>query len=195
MSLNAKKLYFVLCGVVLLFGAALFAVAYGADVFLRQRSNAVRESLIEVRSLERQQQDLQRTRQDIAKYKELSEIAAAIVPRDKDQTPTVREIANFADANNVVLGAITFPKSSLGAVGSTDAQLTAVPGISGTYTLTLTVRSDSNAKPLYQDFLRFIEALEQNRRTALVRSIVITPDTNNPGRVDFLLTIDEYIKP
>jgi hypothetical protein len=43
--------------------------------------------------------------------------------------------------------------------------------------------------------LDFLKGLENNRRTALVSDITITPDSKNSSNVSFNLTLDEYIKP
>jgi hypothetical protein len=74
-------------------------------------------------------------------------------------------------------------------------QLTPVKGITGVYDLKITVQQTENAAVPYSTFITFLEKLEQNRRTAQVSSISVTPSTKNPNLVAFTLIIDEYIKP
>lgn len=196
MWLNARNLYFVLSGVVVIAVLALGACAYLATGFLKEKSKDVRDARLLTLVLERRQSGLSKAKSDIEKYKALGEIAKSIVPQDKDQAQTVREISNLAAASNVKLGGITFPSSSLGANNSTtDGQLKSVPTIPGTFVLNIDVRSDSKVPANYSDFLNFLKALEQNRRTALVTGISLTPDPKVPGKIQFTLTIDEYIKP
>lgn len=199
MRLDAKRLYFVLCGFVVLALLVLAAGVYVANGLLQQKSRDVYSARLKTLSLEERQNKLRKAKADIEKYKELAEIAKGIVPQDKDQAQTVREISNLATASGVKLGSITFPTSSLGAKstvkGTTDSQLKPVESISGTYVLNITVQSDSKASASFDSFVSFLESLEQNRRTALVKGVTLTPDAKNPRNLQFTLTLDEYIKP
>lgn len=194
MWLNARKLYFVLCGLVVVALIMVGGSVYFASGFLKNKSKVVSDARLKTLVLEQKQAELRKAKADIEKYKELAEIAKSIVPQDKDQAQTVREISNLAAANGVTIGAITFPSSSLGASPG-DTQLKAVASIPGTFVLNITVRSDTKASVPYSNLLGFLESLEQNRRTALVTGISLNPDTKNPGKVQFTLTLDEYIKP
>jgi hypothetical protein len=198
MGLNAKRLYRTLIGLVVLSLLLIAGGVYAAGKVLQQKSGEVYDAKLKSLTLEKQQTDLRKARADIERYKDLAEIAKNIVPRDKDQARTVREISKLAEANNIKLGALTFPSSSLGqpnAAGGQDSQLEPVSDIPGTFILEVTVRSDSGTPVAYDDFINFLQALEQNRRTALVTGITITPDTNNPNNLQFTLTLDEYLKP
>lgn len=197
MLITAKRLYLVLCGLVVLSLAALGASAYGAMQVLQKKSTDVHDARLKSLALEERQNRLRKAKADIAKYQELAQIAKGIVPQDKDQARTIRELTNLAEANGIKLGAITFPSSSLGspAAKKSDSQLKAVPKIAGTFVMTIEVRSDTQTLIPYKNFTAFLEALEQNRRTALVTGITITPDAINPNNIQFSLTIEEYIKP
>jgi hypothetical protein len=63
------------------------------------------------------------------------------------------------------------------------------------YYLQITVQSNGSQTVPYNKFISFLDALEHNRRTALVSSIALTPDSKNSNNVGFNLTLDEYIKP
>lgn len=199
MFLNAKRLYLVLCGLVVLALAAIGGSAYMANGVLQGKSKDVSAARLKTLALEEKQTKLTKAKADIEKYRELAQIAKSIVPQDKDQARTVREISNLAATNGIKLGSITFPSSTLGSVtapkGSIDSQLKAVKNIPGTYVMNISVRSDAKASPKFADFIKFLEALEQNRRTALVAGITLIPDTKNPNVLQFSLTLDEYIKP
>jgi len=199
MVLTAKRLWFVLIGLVVVAFVVLSATVYFASSLLKAKSRDVHDARLEAAVLEREQTALIKAKADIVKYAELGEIAKSIVPQDKGQATAVREITALAAKHNVRLGAITFPSSSLGskpgAKKAVDSQLKPVAGLKGIFTLNIVVRSDSAASPSYDDFIGFLEALEHNRRTALVTGISITPDAKTPGRLQFSLTIDEYIKP
>lgn len=195
MKLNAKRLYFVLLGFSVLTLLALMVAAYGANMLLKDKSKVVRDAQLDVLVLEEQQKLLAKAKADAERYRELADIAKHIVPQDKDQAQTVREIVKIAAEHNVALGSITFPSSSLGDGKSKQTQLTPVKGIDGVMSLEISVRSHNKSPALMADFLAFLDALEHNRRTALVESIALEPNEDDPRRLDFSLTVREYIKP
>lgn len=217
--MSSKRLYYILISVIGLLVVGLIGGAYQATSLLDARSQKLLQAKTEVQALENQQSGLVKARKDIDTYAELGAIAKSIVPQDKDQAQTVREIVKIAAAAGIKLGSITFPTSSLGS-GATAApapaatgtatpapaagspagnlslsQLKPVTGLSGVYDLAITVQSDSGAAATYSQFIRFLEGLESNRRTALVSGIIVTPDAKNPDQVSFTLNINEYIKP
>lgn len=141
---------------------------------------------------------------DVAKYGSLEQIAKSIVPQDKDQAQTVREIVDLANQNNIPLTSINFPLSSLGSLPATQAgsspislsQLTPVKNIGGVYTLPITVDYSPSASGIpYSQFYSFLQGLENNRRTSQVTSLTIQPVPKSNGLITFTLTINEYIKP
>jgi len=198
--MSAKKLYYLLLGAIGLGIVVLVAGTWEANVILQGRSKSLQDAKTNTAVLEAKEQELVQQRGDITKYQDLAIIAKNIVPQDKDQAQTVRELVDIANANGIKLGTITFPSSSLGATGAGAAksglsQLTPVAGIGGVYSLNITVQSDQTHPVPYAQFLSFLDALEHNRRTALVGAITLQPDTNNPGRLTFTLDLSEYIKP
>ncbi len=218
--MSSKRLYYILVATIGLLVVGLIGGAYGADSLLKAQSQKLLDARTKVQGLENQQTGLVKARKDIEKYSELGTIAKSIVPQDKDQAQTVREIVKIASAAGVKLGSITFPSSSLGAPVAAPAapapaaegaatpapaaaptpnlslsQLKPVVGITGVYDLAITVQSDTGSSTTYSQFIKFLEGLESNRRTALVSGIIVTPDAKNSDQVSFTLNINEYIKP
>ena len=200
--MNSKRLYFTLLVVIFLLAAGLVSGAYEADKLLQGQSNKLVNDRLQTAVLAQQQIALSEAKQDIKKYQVLSNIAKSIVPQDKDQAQTVREIVNLANENGIILGSVNFPTSSLGAGpnGKTTtspqlSQLVPVPGIAGVYSLAITVESDPNHVVPYGSFIDFLTALEHNRRTALVTGITIQPNEKDRSKLSFTLILNEYIKP
>jgi hypothetical protein len=200
--MTSKRLYYILLAVVTVLVLGFVGGAYGASSILQQQSQTLVEARSKSASLEQQQVQLNRAKASIAKYKEVGAIAKSIVPQDKDQAQAVREVVNIAAENGVQLGAITFPTSTLGnatsgaaAGGGKLSQLKAAPGITGVYTLQITVQSDATRPTNYNKFIDFLADLERNRRTALVSGLNLQPDAKDPSLVSFTLTVEEYIKP
>jgi hypothetical protein len=202
--MSSKRLFYGMLVVIGLLIVGLIVGAYGADRLLQSQSKQLVSDKLQTSVLSQEQTELIRAKQDIKKYQSLATITQAIVPQDKDQAETVLQLVNIANANGVALGSITFPSSSLGqavghAAGSTAtlnlSQLAPVLGIPGVYNLQLIVQSDASNPVPYSSFINFLNALENNRRTALISEISVQPDAKNRNTVTFTLTLDEYIKP
>lgn len=199
--MNSKRVFWIQLAVLLLLVVAIFGAAYFVNGLIVKQSNILKAQRLQTQTLDAESTALAKAKKDIVKYKDLADIAKNIVPQDKDQAQTVREIVNIAASKGISIGSITFPTSSLGALPGAAAakggqsQLTPVKGLSGVYSLELNVQSRTGTAVPYDRFLAFLDALEHNRRTALVTSITLTPDSKNSNNVSFNITLDEYIKP
>ncbi|HEY9712613.1 MAG TPA: hypothetical protein V6C72_04040, partial [Chroococcales cyanobacterium] len=206
---SSKRVFFLMVGVVILLIIGLVGGAYGVNVMLKGQSSKLVKLKAQEQSLSDQQNGLAKEKKEVAQYSDLNSIAKAIVPQDKDQAEAVREIVNIADANKVKLANISFPSSNLGTTtvtpstgasastpssssGSSLTQLTQVAGIKGVYNLQITLQSDTTTPITYTQFLSFLQGLENNRRTAQVSSISITPLASNRNYLSFSLILNEY---
>lgn len=198
MKLSPKLLNYILKGAIALAVIGLPLGAYGATAALEAQSERTRAAQARSEALDRQQDVLTRARADIETYRPLADIARDIVPQNKDQAQTVRELVGIAASHDIALGAVTFPSSTLGSGGDRGtslSQLSPVSGIPGMYSLEITVRSHSDHSVPFGTLIQFLDALEHNRRTAIVDGVTLQPDTDMAGHVSFTLELTEYIKP
>ena len=195
--MDSKRFYFVLLGVISFLVLSLIGGAYGVDALLSGQSKSLFDKRLQLGVLSAQQQQLMRAKKDIEKYQTLADIAKSVVPQDKDQAQTVRQIASLAASNGISLASISFPSSTLGAtIGGTKlSQLLPVKGVPGVYNLQISVTSNQNQPVPFSKFIRFLGALEHNRRTAEVANISIVPNQEDRGTLTFNLVLNEYIKP
>lgn len=201
--MNSKRLYLILAGAVGLLMIGLVVGAYLITAQLQKQADALAGAKQRGQVLQGEQVALTRAKSDIVKYRNLAIISKNIVPQDKDQAEAVRQIVKIAGDNQVQLGGISFPASGLGGTSGTSSststaklsQLAPVKGIAGVYGLQIVVQSDPDHPPQYSSFSNFLRGLENNRRTALVTAVNISPDVKDPNKVDFTLTLTEYIKP
>ncbi len=199
--MDNKKLSLILSGVASLLGIGLFASVFFANKLLSTKSVELSKLKAQSQVTDELQISLRKNRADIAKYTSLNKIAKTVVPQDKNQAQTVSEIVKIANDSGITkLTSITFPASTLGGTGAAKAQasltqVTPVKGIAGVYLLPITITQDSNNTVRYAQFITFLQKLENNRRTAQVSSISITPDGKNPNNISFTLIVNEYIKP
>lgn len=209
--MNSKRIFFIMAGVVgLLSVLAIGGLILGNSVLGKQGKKLLALKL-EDRIIEEQQAALVAATKEIEQYADLEKIAKSVVPQDKDQARTIREINNIAEQSGIKLKTINFQTSSLGqaapkptasdeATGATPlvaapplTQVKAVEGIPGVYSLELSISPIENQGISYAKFLDFLERLEKNRRTAHVAKIAVIPQPN--GTISFSLTLNVYVKP
>lgn len=215
--MTPKRAYFGLLIIIILLISAVFGGAYGINTLLAKQSSTLVALKTKVLALDQEQLSLIKAKKDIKTYTGLYNIARAVVPENKDQAQTVRQITDLAAKNNITLESINFPASTLGsslasggvpppapAPGSAAAatplsisQLVPVTSIPGVYDMQLTVASSTNVNHLatYPELINFLQALENNRLTALVSSINIQPNSQNHNLFSFTLIVNVYIKP
>lgn len=213
--MNTKRFYYIMVALVVLLCIALIGVTVGANIVFKKQS----EKLVGIKAkgqvAEQQKVSLSQAKKDIEKYSDLDKIAKSVVPQDKDQAKTVREINQIAAEEGISIQQITFESSSLGqapakqSTTSDDSgesstqkktqqapsisQVKPVEGINGVYSLGIVIDSGDNPVSYYK-FLKFLEGLESNRRTAHVSEITVSPSEGGSG-VTFTLKLNAYLKP
>lgn len=204
MKLDSKKTFYALLSLCVLLIVGMFFVTYQGSTMLRAKGDTLTELKLENEVLSDKEEALKQAKKDIVKYAELEGVAKSIVPQEKDQARTVREIVAIAGEAGIPLSTIQFPESALGVVqkntktkGNTSitSQLTPVDGVKGLYAMEITVISDLDNPISYGQLLNMLRRLEQNRRTAHVTNLSITPSEEDRNAVTFTLTLTVYIKP
>lgn len=204
---TSKRAFFAMVGLTALLVIAAGGITYLGLGKLQKKGDDLTALKATQEVLKIRQTNLIEAKQNVKDYTELEKISKAIVPQEKDQARTVREIVAISQQSNISLESIQFPSSELGAtkkksskskatstVDPKTTQLTEVPGTSGLYAMEITVKS-SQTPVLYSQLLSFLERLEQNRRTAHVTNISIEPSAENRNLVTFTVTLNVYIKP
>lgn len=198
--MTSKRLFFVLLAAITLLGGASVAGVYFGNALLQKQTVTITNLRAESLALDEQQKSLVQAKKDIEQYSELETIVKTIVPQEKNQARTVREIIRFSEKTGIKIASVTFPASTLGQDGAKQTttadktQLKPVEGISGVQQLELTVQSDVNAPIPYSDLLAFLALLEQNRRTSQVSNINVQPSELDRTKVTFSLTVNIFVK-
>jgi hypothetical protein len=206
---NSKRLFILLVAVLFLVNASGIALLVMGNKYLDKQNAKLTELKVESDTLDVVQRSLIRAKKDVETYTDLANVVAAVVPQEKDQARTVREIVKIASESGISITSINFPNSTLGTAaaatntggqpsataatsGTTNTQTQKVTGINNVERLEITVQSGS-AVP-FKNFILFLQKLEQNRRTAQVSNVSINPNTENPNYVQFSLVLNVYIK-
>mgnify|MGYP003328898683 CR=1 FL=1 len=211
--MNSKRVYYLLVAVQCLLAIAVVGGTYVGNSLLKKQTERLISLKTDSKVLDEQQTALVQANKDIAKYAELEKTAKTIVPQDKDQARVVRQIVSYAADTKIPIQNISFPSSTLGqapvkssSAGATSSssvatakpavsQLKAVDGLSGVYSMEITVDSDTTKPVGYDQLVDFLEKLEKSRRTAQVTTINVTPNANNRKLVTFSLIVTVYVKP
>ncbi len=222
--MNYKRFHYIFIGVLCISILVFAGSAYEIGILFNKKGSQLIAVKAKFNSLQSEQTSINQDKKDILKYTGLYRVAKSIVPQNKDQTQAVRQIINIANSNNISIASINFPPSSLGnnvpgavttpgaapaqaapttsaSPGATNSsssnlsQLTAVPAIPGVYELQINIQSNPNTPCSYNELIGFLHGLENNRLTALVNSLTITPNAANPSVLSFSMTLDVYIKP
>lgn len=180
---------------------AVVAMVLGGVSVLKGYSNQLVDVKLENRILDEQQTSLVTAKKSISTYKDLNQIAKAVVPQDKNQAQTVRNISLIASDLGIKLSAINFPPSTLGQSQKNttkktgETQVKPVTGLLKVYEMEITVQSDTDSPISYDKFLDFLSKLENNRRTSQVSNITILPSSSDRTKLTFNLVLSTYIKP
>jgi hypothetical protein len=196
--MTSQRAFVALIALIALLGVAIVAAAYGASGVLASHSAELGQLESTQKALSRKQTQLAKNKRDLARYRSLNHIATSVVPQDKNQAEAVREIVSLAKQSGIgKISGISFPSSNLGAGKNARAptQVTPVQGIAGVVKLPITVTEAADSPVPYDNFIKFLTALEHNRRTSVISDITVQPDQKHPGHVSFTLQINEFIKP
>ncbi len=207
--MNSKRVFYGMVATVFLLISSVILVVVFGSIWLSKRSEKLVAVKLDNLMVEDQKLALIAANKDIDTYKQLDAVAKSIVPRDKDQARAIRDIVQIAEDNGITIDGISFPSSTLGAkqaavpastdantpaapVAPKDSQVKAVPGVNGVYSVTLDVTPNSNNPISYSQLINFLERLENNRRTAQISRISISPKV---GGLSFTMSVNIFIKP
>lgn len=197
--MTSKRAFTIMLLFTSLTGILLVGSIIVGNSLLQHKADSLLSSKIKIKVLDEQQQALLKAKQELSRYADLEQTAAAVVPQDKDQAKTVREIIKIADDAAVPISSVTFPSSTLGQKGSQKnakvSQAKPVAGMTGVFQIPINIQSNLDQPTPYANLIDFLQKLEQNRRTAQVSEINVQPYPKDPSKITFTITINVFVKP
>jgi len=215
--MNNKQLRMVLLGLLGLLILLFAALSYLGVSQINKKGQKVVDLKLQNVVLESQIENLVQAKKEISQYVYFKSIANSVIPNDKDQAQAVLDLTQMAQESGILIQNITFPSSNLGvrstesnsstsskSSSSTISQAKPVSGIKGLYSLetVVTPQTGTNIPSKYQvsyaKLHDFLSRIENNRRTAQITQVVITPLTNGTEQnpiINFTLTINIFVKP
>lgn len=222
-KLDSKNMRLVLLGSLGLCALLFMAILFIGLSFLGKESQQMVDLKVKSQTADAQLTNLESAKKQVEKYSFFKDVANTVIPNDKDQATAVLEVTNIAQEVGINIQSITFPASTLGlTTGTTSATTTQqdatsssaapkaisqakpVQGIPGLYSLQLTITPESDAKTppdkiiTYNKMLDFLHRIENNRHTAQITDVSISPASsqgNTSGNLTFSLTTNIFIKP
>ncbi len=203
--MNAKRVFYLGLGGLIVLIALCVAGTYYANKRIQAEGKKLYELKLESSVLERQNKALEQAKRDIRQYEELEKIAKSVVPQEKDQARTVLELVNLAAEAGIRVTSVEFPQSELGQAARRGSkapvtnnnltQLTPLTSPKGVYSMQITVQADPQSPVSYNQLIDYLTRLENNRRTAQVTNISISPSSDNRSQVTFTLSLNSFVKP
>jgi hypothetical protein len=219
--LDSKNLRLLLLAALALSVVLFIATFVLGSSILSSESQKMVDLKVKSQTAQTQLDNLEKAKKQVDKYSFFKQVAATVIPSDKDQADDIVEINKMADQAGIAIQSITFPPSSLGlgaaglpvassssatnaTASKTISQAKPVTGIPGLYSLELDIapESDTNTPPskliTYDKMLDFLSRIENNRHTAQISKVEIQPTgasaSSNKG-FSFSLSINVFIKP
>lgn len=209
--MSSKKAFYAMLGVITLLIILCGVCTYFGYKMILKQGDKLESSKLDAEVAEEKKELLDQAIKDINEYDELESIAKSVVPQEKDQARTVLELVELGRRAGINIVSVQFPSSELGQIanrkagpatarGGTDTtkgltQLTPVEGLTGVYEMSIDVQADTEIPITYDQLINYLRLLENNRRTAQVSNISITPNIDNPNYVTFSLTLKSFVKP
>lgn len=202
--MSSKKARNLLLGLLSL-GLLIFIILSFIGVSqLSEKSRAMVDLKVKSANIDAQLINLAQAKKDVEKYKSFNDIAASVIPKDKNQVQAIADIFQIALESGISLQSVAFPTSTLGAKAapaptasaSATQQTTATPAtptqsaisqakpfsaVPGLYSLELTITPQSDEslpkdkQVTFPKFINFLSAIENNRRTAQITNVSIQP--------------------
>ncbi len=212
--MNPKRTRLVLLSALGLVGAIFLVVFLAATSIVSQQSKKMVGLKLQSHTVDAQLANLAAAKKQVEQYAYFNDVAKTVLPSDKNQAQAVLDIFQMANESGIAIASITFPASTLGAPAAKPAdnnaataapstiisQATPVQGISGLYSIALTIMPQTDANTpadkqvTYPKFLDFLTKIEKNRRTAQITSVDIQPSGGSQV-VNFVITVNIFIKP
>jgi hypothetical protein len=191
--MSSKRLFYGLLGLCGVLVIGLAGSVYLGLTMLDEQADKLKQAEIEREAIDTQELTLLRALNEIEEFSELEGVAKSIIPQEKDQARTVREIISIAQRSGANISSISFPSSDLGDDDNILSQARPVTGLPGLYELEITIQDIDGTR--FNQFIAFLEGLEQNRRTSQVKSVTITPDSQIRDLIDFSINLSVFIQP
>lgn len=201
--MTPRRLYFILLGSIGLLVVGIGALLWFGNTYLHNKSQKLVDAKLDNYTTEELERVYQRANKDLESYRSLGETLSKVLPKEKDQAMAVRELYKIASETNISIESVNFAASTLGqkATGTTKpnasiTQAKQVEGIDGVLGIDISISAKGiGTRPIaYNDMITFLQKVELNRRSMMIKEISISPSKSLDG-VTFTATLTTFVKP
>lgn len=196
-NLKGNKLIFVglmLVQLLLLLGVGA-SVVFGSKILKSKSAETVALKVENVR-LAKTQTEYLLAKADVEKYKYYGAVADSVIPKDKELDRVTKELVQISKDLSMPISAITYPSSGLGSAaakassGSSATQTKPADGIPGLLSIDTNLTFENPTT--YENALRFIDRLGENRRKLQISRVSLT---NTDKGVLLNIGVNIFVKP
>lgn len=201
--MTPRRLHFILLSGIGMLVVGVAVLLWFGNIYLHNKSQALIEAKLDNYSTEELERVYQRANKDLESYRSLGETLSKVLPKEKDQAMAVRELYKIASETNISIESINFAASTLGQkttgpsnTASAITQAKPVQGIDGVLGIDISISAKGpGTKPIaYNDMIAFLQKVELNRRSMMIKEISISPAKALDG-VTFNATLTTFVKP
>ncbi len=199
--MKSKRLFWILIALNVLMVVGIIGTFSFASKIAKTKSAAIAVKKAQISNNEKSLDNFQTLEHALNQNKEVEDIAAKVLPQDKEQSVVIKEINKFATAADINLDDLTFVAGSGPTTTKTSTPtLTTPSGLKGVYVLKVQITGKNTS---INNMLDFMKLIEDNRRRMQVTSISIKPNLvpakDSQGKIidvqNYVLGIDIYLKP
>lgn len=209
--ITPKKIYYLMISLIFITILLIFSSIYlGRQLLLKSQSSLVEAKLYNY-TQEKTEEIFRKNQKLLNENADIAQILSNIVPSEKDQARAVRELNAIAEANNLNVVSVSFPRSDLLTPAKTTetktdqssndkaldqsksiSQAKPIKGMNGVYSIELTteISSKDGQRIPTDQILSLLQNIENNRRNMRIGSINIS---SNGETINLKLMI--FIKP
>ncbi len=179
---KSKKAFFIMLAVLAATLAASGGGFYLADQTLQKSSKEISDLKADQEIIERQITIYEDARKKIEELSFIDDLANQVLPSTKEQAEIIGELRSFAETSSLAIQSIDFDSGNSLNTNLDTSQTQPATGIPGVLVLPVgVVFQSSDTSPAFDNFVGFLEKIEQNRRKMQITEISMTPSSKNPS--------------
>ncbi len=192
-KLSPKQSFYGFCGGIFVTFAATGFIMYWANSQLEARKSQITLKKTESQELDTKITRAKSLREELVTLRDITTVSSEVLPSEKSQENIIGELISIASKRGLSLETIAFEGGAAATANANPetSQAVSIKEVPGVFSLGIQTSIATD----YENILRFLEDIENNKRQIEVTNISITPDPTNPNLFDAQLKLVTYIQP
>lgn len=181
--MTPKRATIVLAAILVIVIAAGAGAFYLGDKMLQERSAEISKEKAELEAVKAAIAVFENSKEKVAKYGYVNDLAGKILPESKSQSESVAELTQFATNSGMKIQTLTFGAGDAKVSDPNLSQTTKAEGLTGVRVLNASIAFAGEPPISYTNFLGFLNQIESNQRKMEVTTLTITPNPDDPQNI------------